>query len=469
MMPRLHSLLLLALMAALPLAAADDAGTGDPFAVSLFPRDVALGRAMAADGLGYAGMEANPALLDSQPGAQLGLAQAPGPFGASVSSLGLAWPTLHWGGLGLTGHWTSLDGIPGSDEQGQPTGSLSYSQWQAGLGWGRAIGWGLSAGLAGRWMGETLAGSSGQAAALDLGLAWQAGSALDGLQLGLVSHGLLGTSLQLGPGPADMQGPDWRLGAAWARPLWASSVDLRLLAQAEKAAWQQAAWGLGLELGVLQHLSLRAGFRAEGLAAGVGLKALGVGADYAWENGPLGGLNRFGLSLDFGAPMAQARADAAAADRKAMEAGMQPLLDAAREDALRLSAIDADRALKDERFKSLTYAQGLEAFSDGRMADARAAFEAVVKADPAYLKAAEYLQRAQQQGRMQAGGKARSSELQGQSLEAYRQGVALFLKGRYQEAIATWEGILERHPGQPLVLRNIEEARRRLLIQERKP
>jgi hypothetical protein len=115
MTARLQSLALLALMACIPLAAADDAGTGDPFATSLIPRDVALGRALSADGLGYSGMEANPALLDSQPVAQLGLAQAPGPFGASVSSLGLALPTLHWGGLGFVGHWTSLDGIQGSD------------------------------------------------------------------------------------------------------------------------------------------------------------------------------------------------------------------------------------------------------------------------------------------------------------------------------------------------------------------
>jgi tetratricopeptide (TPR) repeat protein len=346
---------------------------------------------------------------------------------------------------------------------------LSYSQWQAGLGWGHDLGAGLSAGLAGRWMGESLAGSSGQAAAMDLGLAWQARRYLDGLQLGLVSHGLLGTSLQLGPGPADMQGPDWRLGAGWARSLWQGSTELRLLAQADKAAWRQLAWGLGIEVGILQHLALRAGLRPEGLAAGVGLKVLGVGADYAWESGPLGGLSRFGVRLDCGAPIAQARADAAPEERKALDASVQPLLDAAREDALRLSAMDTARALKDERFKALTYAEGLEAFNEGRMADARAAFEAVAKADPNYLKVDDYLQRLAGIFRQQSGHKARSSELQGQALEAYRQGVALFLKGRYQEAIDTWSDILQRHPDQPLVLRNIEEARRRLVIQEKKP
>jgi outer membrane protein assembly factor BamD (BamD/ComL family) len=54
-------------------------------------------------------------------------------------------------------------------------------------------------------------------------------------------------------------------------------------------------------------------------------------------------------------------------------------------------------------------------------------------------------------------------------LEAYRQGVALFLKGRYPEAIKAWEGILKQHPGQALVLRNIEEARHRIAIQGSRP
>ncbi len=47
--------------------------------------------------------------------------------------------------------------------------------------------------------------------------------------------------------------------------------------------------------------------------------------------------------------------------------------------------------------------------------------------------------------------------------------MALFLKGQYQEAIWTWEGILKQHPGQALVLRNIEEARHRIAIQEGRP
>jgi hypothetical protein len=360
--------------------------------------------------------------------------------------------------------------MQGSDEQGQPTGSLSYSQWQAGLGWGHDLGWGgLAAGLAGRWMGESLAGSSGQAAALDLGLAWQPPRLLDGLRLGLVSHGLLGTSLQLGPGPADMQGPEWRGGAAWEHGLWQGGLNLRLLAQMEKAAWRQAAWGLGVEAGILQHLDLRLGLRPEGLAAGIGLRVMGIGADYAWEDGSLGGLHRFGLSLRFGAPVAQARVEAAAEERRAMQAGIQPLLDAERAEILRLSVEDQARGLKDERFKSMSYAQGLEALNEDRLADAQAAFEAVVKADPAYLRAGDYLEQVRARLHQPAGRQAQSGELQGPALEAYRQGVALFLKGRYPEAIKAWEGILKQHPGQALVLRNIEEARHRIAIQGSRP
>jgi outer membrane protein assembly factor BamD (BamD/ComL family) len=117
----------------------------------------------------------------------------------------------------------------------------------------------------------------------------------------------------------------------------------------------------------------------------------------------------------------------------------------------------------------MSYAQGLEALNEDRLADAQAAFEAVVKADPAYLRAGDYLEQVRARLHQPAGRQAQSGELQGPALEAYRQGVALFLKGRYPEAIKAWEGILKQHPGQALVLRNIEEARHRIAIQGSRP
>jgi tetratricopeptide (TPR) repeat protein len=46
--------------------------------------------------------------------------------------------------------------------------------------------------------------------------------------------------------------------------------------------------------------------------------------------------------------------------------------------------------------------------------------------------------------------------------DLYTKGVEFYLKGQYAQAIAVWEKVLEKVPGNRLVARNLEEARTQL-------
>jgi tetratricopeptide (TPR) repeat protein len=105
--------------------------------------------------------------------------------------------------------------------------------------------------------------------------------------------------------------------------------------------------------------------------------------------------------------------------------------------------------------KSRLYADGMQAFSEGRFQDAEQAFREVAALDPAYLRVNEYLQRSIAEQREVT---TYSPEI----MELYYSGLDLFVNKNYQEAIDAWRQILDIDPYNKLALRNIEEAERRL-------
>jgi tetratricopeptide (TPR) repeat protein len=105
--------------------------------------------------------------------------------------------------------------------------------------------------------------------------------------------------------------------------------------------------------------------------------------------------------------------------------------------------------------KSRLYADGLQAFSEGRYKDAESAFREVSALDPEYLRVEEYI------GRSQAMQKEITDQPD-QIKQLYREGLDLFVKKQYQAAIDKWEEILAIDPYNKLATQNIQEAQRRL-------
>jgi len=105
--------------------------------------------------------------------------------------------------------------------------------------------------------------------------------------------------------------------------------------------------------------------------------------------------------------------------------------------------------------KSRLYADGLQAFSEGRYEYAESAFREVSALDPEYLKVEEYI------GRSQAMQKEITDQPD-QIKQLYREGLDLFVNKQYQSAIDKWEEILSIDPYNKLATQSIQEAQRRL-------
>jgi tetratricopeptide (TPR) repeat protein len=117
---------------------------------------------------------------------------------------------------------------------------------------------------------------------------------------------------------------------------------------------------------------------------------------------------------------------------------------------------ERDQLSEGEAFKSEQYSKGLGLFSEGRYEEALEAFEGIASIDANYLKVQEYIQRSKAEMRDVA---SYSKEI----MDLYHSGLELFVNKKYTEAIAEWEKILEIDPYNKLALRNIQEARNRLI------
>jgi len=108
-----------------------------------------------------------------------------------------------------------------------------------------------------------------------------------------------------------------------------------------------------------------------------------------------------------------------------------------------------------ETDKAKEYMKGLEEFFRGAYDRALTHFRNVLRRDPGYADAREYMNKIQAQGRDIA-------SYSKQILRYYRQGVGHYLAGRHQRAIAIWQEILKIDPYNKLALKNIEMAKKRL-------
>jgi tetratricopeptide (TPR) repeat protein len=87
----------------------------------------------------------------------------------------------------------------------------------------------------------------------------------------------------------------------------AKGLDFLLAADLEKTSGMDSRFHAGAEARIMEILALRVGSGAGNLTAGAGLDWRGLGADYQFEDNPLGNIHRFGLAVRFGSTVAEAR------------------------------------------------------------------------------------------------------------------------------------------------------------------
>lgn len=102
------------------------------------------------------------------------------------------------------------------------------------------------------------------------------------------------------------------------------------------------------------------------------------------------------------------------------------------------------------------YAAGVKAYYEGRLGEAVVELEATSALAAHFDRVDEFLRRAKIREA------SPSKEMKPELMALYREGMSYYLRGRYDLAIQSWEKILQSDPTNPLALRNIQEAKRRL-------
>ncbi len=318
---------------AVPAMALDDGGGRSVFATGAGNRALGLGGAYVAVADDASAVIFNPAGLGLVQRKEFQASQTDlFGFGFSEQYASLVLPHWRLGTASLTWRSFGVDGLEARDERGfLLADDLEDRETEVMLGYGRPLLDGnLSVGGAFKVQHHALAGYTGSGFGLDLGvwarplsLAGRESAFARGLALGLSLRNVLEPQIKLQtdavPDPSAI-----RTGLAWSGDV---SDGVRFLAAVdlEKTSGMDSRLHAGTEVRLFDTLALRAGTADGSLTAGAGLEWHGIGADYQFEDNPLGEIHRFGLALRFGRTVQESRV----AVLQANEAALQARLDEA--------------------------------------------------------------------------------------------------------------------------------------------
>jgi outer membrane protein OmpA-like peptidoglycan-associated protein len=271
-------------------------------------RAMAMGSAVVAVPMGSASLLWNPAGLGrcDDDCMELGLHHNSGLGNSTQETAVLGMPMGALGGFAASLNYMNNGTFDGRDSFGNQTGNYTAGDLGGSLGWGRQLFPGISAGVAGKYNRQTLAGTPYSATAADLGLLWNPVSRLD---LGL-TYSNLGTKVA-----GRLLDSGWRVGAAYGL-----NKNVLLAASSELKPGGFDRVQFGIEGFVHPLVALRAGYvhnfkdsKLEGLTgmtAGLGIRlAKNTMLDYAYlPYGELGSSQRLSLTFKFSCPEAEKEA-----------------------------------------------------------------------------------------------------------------------------------------------------------------
>ncbi len=355
---RLSPMLVALLLTTAPAAqASDDGGTTSVFAFGAGNRALALGGAYAAIADDASAPVWNPAGLGYLERREF---QASGAslYGLDINEefASLVLPTWRWGVAAATFRRFAVGDIEQRDADNLVVpGELEDLETEFMLSYARAASAVWSAGGSLKMQRQSLAGYSANGIGLDFGvlvrpaLLWRAEAPWAGrLHVGLALHNLVEPSLQLDR--ESIHDPTRiRAGLAYRHPL-PNEISLLAAMDAEKVTAAGTKLHAGVEAAFRSLLALRAGWNADYLTAGAGVQWHGVAFDYVFEDNDIETVHRFGMTLRFGATVAEKRA---AALQQEEEAFRRRLAESFRErEASRVNELvaQAERDLDESRF-----------------------------------------------------------------------------------------------------------------------
>lgn len=390
--------------------AADDAGTRSVFSSPAGARGIALGGA-------FTGVPGDPAIAAWNPAGLGWVSRLEAQASTASYDLGfredfatVVLPSWRLGTASLSVRRFGTDGIEARDERNVVLpGSLSSSETEISVGYGRAVGAAVSVGGALKLQRQSIADRSGTGLGADLGVTTYP-MLLYGSRASWASRVSWGLSIRNVASPSIRLDQEtvtdpalWRTGVAYRTLLGLATLDL------EKGGGSSARLRAGAEFTPRPFLSLRGGLNDDALAAGAGFRVGRMSVDYAFENKAYAPVHRVGVSYSFGLTMAERR-----------EAALK-------EEETRLQArlAEAFQRVQQERVQALL-ARAEEARVNGEYAQALEALGTIATLEP---------------------GQPEAADLEVRVLREH--GAALERAGDYAGASVAYGRILERRPQDP--------------------
>ena len=305
-------LLLLAAMifAAVPIHAQDGSGgTRSIFTVGAGSRAIGMGGAFVALGDDPSALYYNPAALRANRyfGVMVNHIQLYSGFSdASYDFLGLVYPTMSYGSVGIGFMTAGTGGIREFDDFSRELGEISYRESQFILGYGFDLPW--------EFFGKYALGSnikvllqrvgdySDTGTGLDVGFLFKP-SGIEGLSIGANLQDIVGAETKL-VAVSDKVYRTMMFGAGYTRRFDNGSA-LNLAVQYDMPEYDDSGVRAGAEFIFKNTLSVRVGFDSEQITAGVGLLWRGYQVDYGYfsrseagSSHPISLSARIGPSLD---------------------------------------------------------------------------------------------------------------------------------------------------------------------------
>lgn len=289
-MKKLGTILLLVVVALSPAwqAHAQDGsgGTRSVFSLGAGSRAIAMGGAFSAIGDDASALYYNPAALrlNQNPGIMFNHIQLFSGFAdANYDFIGLVYPTLTVGSVGLGFMTTGTGSIREFDEYSRELDEISYREWQAMLGYAFDVPWEyigkLTFGTSVKVLNQRVGGFSDTGTGLDIGLLYRI-PRLEGLVLGCNLQDIIGAETKLVT-ISEQVDRTLMLGAGYAR-IFGNGSRLMLAVQLDMPERADSDFRFGAEYTFKKHLSFRVGYDSEQITAGIGFAWHGFQFDYGY-------------------------------------------------------------------------------------------------------------------------------------------------------------------------------------------
>lgn len=362
---------------------------------------------------------------------------------ANYDFVGLVYPTLSTGSLGLGIMTTGTGGIREFDQYSVETGEISYRESQGVLGYAADLPFEhigkFTVGTSIKVLNQRVGDYSDNGAGMDLGLIYRQ-NYIEGLTLGCNLQDIIGAETKL-RSRIDKLDRTIMLGIGYSRD-FGSSVRMTAAAQVDMPERADNDIRFGLECSIKNIINIRFGYDSEQITAGIGFSWRDYSADYGYfsreeagSSHPVSLSMRYGMSIDEKKGLAE------------MERRM--------EEEAYFRKVVADRARRNmEEADSLIAASELEEAYDK--------LKLVLEYDPSNQKASEKMSDLEERILQNQQSRLRSAEKQALLDYHLKAGLRFYRNNEYVQSRDEWEALLELDPGNRQALGYLERIGEKL-------